>query len=83
MADKKTKLELTWTGKEDRPKLEPRILLEDAGKSYHAPRGVGENSLHSGASSLHNGANSLHKAAGSVHNGSTTLRCALRQPHVP
>lgn len=33
---KKTKLELTWIGKEDRPRLEPRVLLEDASKSYHA-----------------------------------------------
>ena len=32
----KTKLELTWIGKENRPKLEPRILLEDSAKSYHA-----------------------------------------------
>jgi len=31
-----TKLELTWIGKEDRPRLEPRILLEDAAESYHA-----------------------------------------------
>jgi len=34
---KKQKLELTWIGKENRPKLEPRILLEDLEKSYHAP----------------------------------------------
>jgi adenine-specific DNA-methyltransferase len=33
---KKTKLELTWPGKEERPKLEPRILIEDPDKSYHA-----------------------------------------------
>ncbi len=33
---KKTKLELTWIGKDDRPKLEPRILIEDPAKSYHA-----------------------------------------------
>jgi adenine-specific DNA-methyltransferase len=33
---KKQKLELTWIGKENRPKLEPRILLEDADQSYHA-----------------------------------------------
>jgi adenine-specific DNA-methyltransferase len=33
---KKTKLELTWPGKEERPKLEPRILIEDPTKSYHA-----------------------------------------------
>ncbi|MEZ5454219.1 MAG: site-specific DNA-methyltransferase, partial [Thiothrix sp.] len=30
------KLELTWIGKDKRPKLEPRILLEDPAKSYHA-----------------------------------------------
>ena len=36
MANHKTKLELTWIGKENRPKLEPRILVEDQGKSYHA-----------------------------------------------
>ncbi len=33
---KKQKLELTWIGKDERPRLEPRILLEDKGKSYHA-----------------------------------------------
>ena len=33
---KKQKLELTWIGKENRPRLEPRILLEDPAKSYHA-----------------------------------------------
>jgi adenine-specific DNA-methyltransferase len=32
----KQKLELTWIGKENRPRLEPRILLEDSEKSYHA-----------------------------------------------
>jgi len=36
MANHKTKLELTWIGKENRPKLEPRILVEDTGKSHHA-----------------------------------------------
>jgi adenine-specific DNA-methyltransferase len=34
--NKRAKLELTWIGKENRPRLEPRILLEDADKSYHA-----------------------------------------------
>jgi|GEM_PF-3408970 len=34
--NKKQKLELTWIGKENRPKLEPRILLEDPLRSYHA-----------------------------------------------
>ncbi len=33
---KKQKLELTWIGKENRPKLEPRILVEDPEKSCHA-----------------------------------------------
>ena len=36
MAKKKQKLELTWIGKDKRPKLEPRILVEDPKKSYHA-----------------------------------------------
>lgn len=40
---KKQKLELTWIGKEKRPKLEPRILLEDAEKSYHAKQRVSDN----------------------------------------
>ena len=32
----KQKLELTWIGKDNRPRLEPRILIEDSGRSYHA-----------------------------------------------
>lgn len=32
----KTRLELTWIGKETRPRLEPRILLEDPRLSHHA-----------------------------------------------
>jgi adenine-specific DNA-methyltransferase len=39
----KPKLELTWIGKEHRPKLEPRILLEDLEKSYHAAHRMTEN----------------------------------------
>ncbi len=38
---KQQKLELTWIGKENRPRLEPRVLLEDPEKSYHAKRHVG------------------------------------------
>jgi adenine-specific DNA-methyltransferase len=38
----KQKLELTWIGKETRPKLEPRILLEDPDKFYHAAHRVTE-----------------------------------------
>jgi adenine-specific DNA-methyltransferase len=41
----KTKLELTWIGKDNRPKLEPRILLEDASKSYHAAQRVTKNDI--------------------------------------
>ena len=40
MAERKQKLELTWIGKENRPRLEPRILLEDQEKSYHAAQRV-------------------------------------------
>lgn len=41
----KQKLELTWIGKDARPKLEPRILLEDPARSYHAKHRVTENDL--------------------------------------
>lgn len=40
---KKTKLELTWIGKDDCPRLEPRVLLEDPSKSYHAAVRVTDN----------------------------------------
>jgi adenine-specific DNA-methyltransferase len=36
----KQKLELTWIGKDVRPKLEPRILLGDPAMSYHAKHRV-------------------------------------------
>lgn len=39
----KQKLELTWIGKDKRPKLEPRILREDPSKSYHAGHRVTDN----------------------------------------
>ncbi|WP_350282365.1 site-specific DNA-methyltransferase [Nitrosomonas sp.] len=42
---KKQKLELTWIGKDKRPKLEPRILLEDSDKSYHAKKRVSESDI--------------------------------------
>lgn len=35
----KQQLELTWIGKENRPRLEPRILLEDPSKPYHELNG--------------------------------------------
>ena len=41
----KPKLELTWIGKDKRPKLEPRILLEDPLRSVHAKQRVSESDL--------------------------------------
>lgn len=41
----KQKLELTWIGKENRPRLEPRILLEDSEKSYHAKHRVSKDDI--------------------------------------
>lgn len=38
--NKLQKLELTWIGKDQRPRLEPRILLEDPARSYHAKQRV-------------------------------------------
>ncbi len=41
----KTKLELTWIGKDKRPKPEPRILLEDPSNSYHAKHKVTDDDI--------------------------------------
>lgn len=41
----KQKLELTWIGKEKRPRLEPRILVEDTGLSHHAKHRVTDNDI--------------------------------------
>lgn len=41
----KQKLELTWIGKENRPRLEPRILIEDRAKSYHAAHRVTDHDI--------------------------------------
>jgi adenine-specific DNA-methyltransferase len=41
----KNKLQLTWIGKESKPKVEPRILIEDVSKSYHAEHRVTVNDL--------------------------------------
>lgn len=42
---KKQKLELNWIGKDVRPKLEPRILLEDPEKSYTAAHRVSNDDI--------------------------------------
>ena len=41
----KTKLELTWIGKEDQPRLEPRILIEQPEHSVPATDGTPDNML--------------------------------------
>lgn len=41
----KQKLELTWIGKDNRPRLEPRILLEDEEKSYRAERPISDRDI--------------------------------------
>ena len=45
MAGRKTRLELTWIGKDERPRLEPCILLEDPKLSYRASNPVSEGDL--------------------------------------
>ena len=45
MSNRKQRLELTWIGKDERPRLEPRILLEDEDKSYHAKVRVTDNDI--------------------------------------
>jgi len=42
---KKQRTELIWNGKESRPKLEPRILLEDPATSYQAMHRVTDNDI--------------------------------------
>lgn len=46
MSNQKTRLELTWIGKKERPKLEPRILLEDPNKNYHIKHKNSENDIY-------------------------------------
>ncbi len=41
----KQKLELTWVGKEKRARLEPRVLIEDSDRSYHALHRVSEDDI--------------------------------------
>lgn len=41
----KQKLELVWVGKEKRARLEPRILIEDPAKSYHAAKRVSNDDI--------------------------------------
>lgn len=45
MNNRKQRLELTWIGKDERPRLEPRILLEEDDKSYHAKARVTDHDI--------------------------------------
>jgi adenine-specific DNA-methyltransferase len=45
MSNRKQRLELTWIGKDERRRLEPRILLEDTEKSYHAKARVSDHDI--------------------------------------
>lgn len=45
MSNRKQRLELTWIGKDERPRLEPRILLEETDKSSHAKARVTDNDI--------------------------------------
>jgi adenine-specific DNA-methyltransferase len=42
VSGKKQRLELTWIGKDERPKLEPRILITDPDRSYARHRAEGD-----------------------------------------
>jgi len=42
---KKQRLELTWIGKDVGLKLEPRILLEDSDRTYHAEHRVSDRDI--------------------------------------
>ncbi|KIN15792.1 site-specific DNA-methyltransferase [Halomonas sp. KHS3] len=41
----KARLELTWVGKDKRTKVEPRILMEEQSKSYHASHKLSKNDI--------------------------------------
>jgi adenine-specific DNA-methyltransferase len=45
MSDRKQRLELTWIGKDARAHVEPRILIEDPERSYHAKSRVSDEDI--------------------------------------
>src|SRR5690242_1091924 len=45
MSSRKPRLALNWIGKDERPRLEPRILLEDPDRSYHATSRVSDDDI--------------------------------------
>jgi len=69
MSSKKTKLELTWIGKEHRPRLEPRILLEEPDKSHHAKFRVREPQILATKSTENTKGKNAASASGTDHPG--------------
>jgi adenine-specific DNA-methyltransferase len=69
MSSKKTKLELTWIGKEHRPRLEPRILLEEPDKSHHAKFRVREPQILTTKSTENTKGKNAASASGTDHPG--------------
>jgi adenine-specific DNA-methyltransferase len=41
----KPRLELNWIGKENRPQIEPRILIEEPTNSFHASQRVTDSDI--------------------------------------
>lgn len=77
MAAKHTRLELTWIGKDERPRLEPRILLEDPELSYHAKTRVSDKDIFENM--LIHGDNLLAlKSLEQTHKGQ--IKCAIIDP---
>ncbi|WP_024984954.1 hypothetical protein [Brevibacillus borstelensis] len=76
---KKTKLELTWIGKDEEPRVEPRILIEDQDKSYHLNKRISKNDIFDNR--LIFGDNLLAlKALEQEFTGLSRFLCKLNQP---
>lgn len=70
------RLELIWIGKENRPKLEPRILIEDPEKSFHAAHRVTDKDIFDNR--LIFGDNLLDSFAGSGTTGAVAHKMGRR-----
>jgi len=75
----KTKLELTWIGKERRPKLEPRLLLEGPEKSYHASHRVADHDLFDNQLIVWDNKSGSRGHATSIHTTWSDLRTEWRK----
>jgi adenine-specific DNA-methyltransferase len=77
---KKQKLELTWIGKEARPKLEPRILLEDPNKSYHAQHRISDTDIFDNRLIFGDNLLALKALKALEHEFSGKVRCVFIDP---